>query len=147
MREEGLEPSPPCGHRHLKPARLPVPPLALDTETKASCTTSFFRRVRFTTNANKVTGVDHQLSEKQIQTISDFVDTSSFGVRRRLPEDQIQRISQYLNISQDEVRSLLAGSNGVEQDWASHEADLREIETRIGAITDRLDLLSKAFPE
>ncbi len=96
---------------------------------------------------NKVTGVDHQLSEKQIQTISDFVDTSSFGVRRRLPEDQIQRISQYLNISQDEVRSLLAGSTGVEHDWASHEADLREIETRIGAITDRLDLLSKAFPE
>ena len=28
MREEGLEPSHPCGHRHLKPARLPIPPLA-----------------------------------------------------------------------------------------------------------------------
>ena len=28
MREEGLEPSHPFGHRHLKPARLPIPPLA-----------------------------------------------------------------------------------------------------------------------
>ena len=28
MREEGLEPSHPEGHRHLKPARLPIPPLA-----------------------------------------------------------------------------------------------------------------------
>ena len=26
--EEGLEPSHPYGHRHLKPARLPIPPLA-----------------------------------------------------------------------------------------------------------------------
>ena len=29
VREEGLEPSHPYGHRHLKPARLPIPPLAL----------------------------------------------------------------------------------------------------------------------
>lgn len=28
VREEGLEPSHPFGHRHLKPARLPIPPLA-----------------------------------------------------------------------------------------------------------------------
>ncbi len=28
VREEGLEPSRPEGHRHLKPARLPIPPLA-----------------------------------------------------------------------------------------------------------------------
>lgn len=28
VREEGLEPSHPYGHRHLKPARLPIPPLA-----------------------------------------------------------------------------------------------------------------------
>tara|TARA_B100001250_G_scaffold92045_2_gene76616 strand:+ start:2646 stop:2981 length:336 start_codon:yes stop_codon:yes gene_type:complete len=28
VREEGLEPSHPEGHRHLKPARLPIPPLA-----------------------------------------------------------------------------------------------------------------------
>ena len=27
MQEKGLEPSRPCGHRHLKPARLPIPPL------------------------------------------------------------------------------------------------------------------------
>src|SRR5680860_10399 len=26
--EGGLEPPRPCGHRHLKPARLPIPPLA-----------------------------------------------------------------------------------------------------------------------
>ncbi len=29
VREEGLEPSRPCGHRNLNPARLPIPPLAL----------------------------------------------------------------------------------------------------------------------
>lgn len=28
VREEGLEPSRPCGHRNLNPARLPIPPLA-----------------------------------------------------------------------------------------------------------------------
>ncbi len=27
MQEMGLEPTRPCGHRHLKPARLPIPPL------------------------------------------------------------------------------------------------------------------------
>ena len=147
MREEGLEPSHPYGHRHLKPARLPIPPLALNARLKASCPTSFLRRVPFLTKVNKVTVVDDQFSQEQIQAISDFVDTSSFGVRRRLPEDQIQRISKYLNISHDEVRSLLAGNNGIPQDGAEYEADLKEIETRIGAITNRLDLLSKAFPE
>ena len=31
--EGGLEPPRPCGHRHLKPARLPIPPLArVDSE-------------------------------------------------------------------------------------------------------------------
>ena len=147
MREEGLEPSHPCGHRHLKPARLPVPPLALNGTTKVSCTTSFFRRVRFTTNVNKVTDVPNQFSKQQIQAIADFVDTSSFGVRRRLPEDQITRISKYLNISQDEVRSLLAGNNDIDQDWTSYEADLAEIETKMGKLNHHLDLLSKAFPE
>ena len=29
MQEMGLEPTQPCGHRHLKPARLPIPPLLL----------------------------------------------------------------------------------------------------------------------
>ena len=94
-----------------------------------------------------MTVVDYQFSPEQIQAISNFADTSSFGVRRRLPEDQIQRISKYLNISQDEVRSLLAGDNGIQQDGIEYEADLKEIETRIGAINNRLDLLSKAFPE
>ncbi len=28
VREEGLEPSHPFGHRNLNPARLPIPPLA-----------------------------------------------------------------------------------------------------------------------
>ena len=28
--EEGLEPSYPCGHWLLKPARLPIPPFALE---------------------------------------------------------------------------------------------------------------------
>jgi hypothetical protein len=28
VREEGLEPSRPFGHRNLNPARLPIPPLA-----------------------------------------------------------------------------------------------------------------------
>ena len=28
VREGGLEPPHPFGHRHLKPARLPIPPLA-----------------------------------------------------------------------------------------------------------------------
>jgi hypothetical protein len=28
VREEGLEPSRPLGHRNLNPARLPIPPLA-----------------------------------------------------------------------------------------------------------------------
>ena len=28
VREGGLEPPHPYGHRHLKPARLPIPPLA-----------------------------------------------------------------------------------------------------------------------
>ena len=147
MREEGLEPSHPYGHRHLKPARLPIPPLALNARLKASCPTSFLRRVPFLTKVNKVTVVDDQFSQEQIQAISDFVDTSSFGVRRRLPEDQIQRISKYLNISQDEVRSLLAGNNVIQQHGIEYEADLKEIETRIGAINNRLDLLSKAFPE
>ena len=27
MQEMGLEPTRPCEHRHLKPARLPIPPL------------------------------------------------------------------------------------------------------------------------
>ena len=147
MREEGLEPSHPYGHRHLKPARLPIPPLALNAKLKASCPTSFLRRVLFLAKVNKVTVVDYQFSPEQIQAISDFVDTSSVGGRRRLPEDQIQRISKYLNISQDEVRSLLAGNNGIQQDGIEYEADLKEIETRIGAINNRLDLLSKAFPE
>jgi len=91
--------------------------------------------------------VPNQFSKQQIQAIADFVDTSSFGVRRRLPEDQIKRISKYLNISQDEVRSLLAGNNDVDQDWTSYEADLTEIETKIGKVSHHLDLLSKAFPE
>ncbi len=30
MQEMGLEPTRPCGHRHLKPARLPIPPLLLE---------------------------------------------------------------------------------------------------------------------
>ncbi len=47
VREEGLEPSHPEGHRHLKPARLPIPPLArvllegivstLDLRKSATC--------------------------------------------------------------------------------------------------------------
>ena len=28
VREAGVEPARPCEHRHLKPARLPIPPLA-----------------------------------------------------------------------------------------------------------------------
>ncbi len=91
--------------------------------------------------------VDHQLSANQIQRISDFVDTSSFGVRRRLPDDQIQRISQYLNISPDEVLSLLATNSSVKQDNTTYEAELDEIETKIATINNRLDVLSKAFPE
>ncbi len=34
VREEGLEPSRPFGHRHLKPARLPIPPLARVEENR-----------------------------------------------------------------------------------------------------------------
>ena len=46
MREEGLEPSHPCGHRHLKPARLPIPPLALTGAAKVSRTLCFLRTAR-----------------------------------------------------------------------------------------------------
>ena len=46
MREEGLEPSHPCGHRHLKPARLPIPPLALTGTAKVSRTLCFLRTAR-----------------------------------------------------------------------------------------------------
>ena len=34
VREGGLEPPHPFGHRHLKPARLPIPPLARGTPLK-----------------------------------------------------------------------------------------------------------------
>lgn len=36
VREGGLEPPRPCGHWHLKPARLPIPPLAQITESEVS---------------------------------------------------------------------------------------------------------------
>jgi len=91
--------------------------------------------------------VERLLSETQAQKLSDFVDTSSFGVRRRLPEDQIQRISQYLKISPEEVRSLLAVNDSVKPDRSICESDLEEIEKKIEAINDRLDLLSRVFPE
>ena len=32
MQEKGLEPSRYCYHRHLKPARLPIPPFLLKTD-------------------------------------------------------------------------------------------------------------------
>ena len=34
MQEMGLEPTRPCGHRHLKPARLPIPPLLQFSSTR-----------------------------------------------------------------------------------------------------------------
>ena len=34
VREEGLEPSHPFGHRNLNPARLPIPPLARVAEER-----------------------------------------------------------------------------------------------------------------
>ena len=34
MQEKGLEPSRHCCHRHLKPARLPIPPFLLKTDKK-----------------------------------------------------------------------------------------------------------------
>src|SRR5690606_32352086 len=34
VREGGLEPPRPCGHWHLKPARLPIPPLARATHPR-----------------------------------------------------------------------------------------------------------------
>ena len=33
VRERGLEPPQPCGHYHLKVARLPIPPLAHDVNS------------------------------------------------------------------------------------------------------------------
>ncbi len=33
MQEKGLEPSLPCDNRHLKPARLPIPPLLLTADS------------------------------------------------------------------------------------------------------------------
>ena len=49
VREEGLEPSHPCGHRHLKPARLPIPPLALTGTAKVSSPSCCFRTLRLPT--------------------------------------------------------------------------------------------------
>lgn len=36
VRRKGLEPSRPCGHRHLKPARLPIPPPSRGPKSSSS---------------------------------------------------------------------------------------------------------------
>ena len=53
VRERGLEPPQPCGHYHLKVARLPIPPLAhvpgyftgFGTKTQDRIGAGIFRRI------------------------------------------------------------------------------------------------------